>query len=104
MNVKLIAADAPPPGGGFTTVIMSVPPCERSLGSKVACSLVELTKVVTREVPFTRTTEPAAKPVPVTFNRSALLPGETEPPPGRGLLTVNVNATEVEPSGFVTIT
>lgn len=62
-----------------------------------------------REVPPTRTTELGVKPVPVTVNVSALLPagrlgGETEPPPGCGLLIVNVNATEAEPSGFVTIT
>ena len=91
------------------TVIFSVPPCARSLGSKVACSEVELLYVVLRELPPIRTKEPCAKPVPVTFKVSALLPagrlgGETEPPPGCGLLTVNVNATEVEPSGFVTIT
>ena len=85
-------------------MIISVPPCERSLGSKVACSDMELMKVVTRGVPPTRTTEPCVKPVPVTFNVSALLPAETEPPTGSGLLTVNVNATEVKPSGFVTIT
>lgn len=86
------------------TVILSVPPCERSLGSNAACSKVELTKVVARVVPFTRTTELGAKPVPVTFKVRALLPAETEPPTGWGLLTVNVTCAEVNPSGFVTIT
>ena len=91
------------------TVIFSVPPCARSLGSKVACNKLELSKAVTRALPFTMTTEPCAKPVPVTFNVRALLPagrlgGVTVPPPGCGLLTVNVSATEVRPLGFVTIT
>ena len=47
--------------------------------------------------------------MPVTFKVSALLPagrlcGKTEIPDGWGLLTANVNATEVMPFGFVTIT
>jgi hypothetical protein len=36
VTVKLIAEEAPPPGGGFMTVISNVPPWETSLGSKVA--------------------------------------------------------------------
>ena len=60
-------------------------------------------------MPFTRTTEPGVKPVPEMFNVSAVLPagrlgGEMEPPPGCGLLTVNVSNTETRPPGFVTIT
>lgn len=102
--VKLIGDDVPPPGGGFMTVIVSAPLCERSPGSKVTWSKMELTKVVTRALPFTKTTESCVKPIPMTFSVSALLPAEAEPPTGCGLLIVNVTATEAEPSGFVTIT
>ena len=38
-----ITGDVPPPGGGFKTVMFSVPGCERSVGSKVVCSEEELT-------------------------------------------------------------
>jgi hypothetical protein len=107
--VKLIAEVVPPPGGGFITVIISVPLCIRSLGRSVACSEVELIKLVRREEPFTSTVEPCVKPVPETFNVSELLPagklgGVTVPPPGCGFLTVKVNETDVLPSGLVTIT
>jgi hypothetical protein len=108
-TVKLMAAVVPPPGGGFVTVMISVPPCEISLDSNMASSKVELSKVVTRCAPFTRTMEPGTKPVPVTFNVSALLPagklgGEMEPPPGSGLLTGSVTFAEAKPSGLETIT
>jgi hypothetical protein len=104
-----MSAVEPPPGGGFITVMISVPPCERSLGCNVACSSVELSKVVIRELLFTRTTDSGVKPVPVTFNLSALLPagrlgGKTEIPAGCGLLTGSVTDGETKPSGFVTIT
>jgi len=91
------------------TVISSVPPCARSLGSKVACSNVEFVNVVVLGVPFTSTAEPDTNPVPVTLSVSALLPagrlgGETVPPVGCGLLTVNVTNTDTRPPGLVTIT
>ena len=38
-----ITGDVPPPGGGFITVMFNVPGCERSVGSNVVCSKVELT-------------------------------------------------------------
>ena len=114
VTVKLKADDAPPPGGGFTTLISSVPAFERSPGSKTACNDVELPKLVTRELPPTSTTEPAepeTKPVPVTVNMSALLPagrlaGETELAIGCGLLTVKDNGDDVPPpgAGFITDT
>ena len=106
---KLMLAVVPPPGGGFETVMISVPPCERSLGSSVTFSSVELSKVVIRGLPFTRTTDSGVKPVPVTFKVSSRVPagrlgGEMEPPPGCGLLTGSVIDCETKPSGLVTIT
>src|SRR6266853_4868562 len=89
--------------------MFSVPPCERSLGSRVACSEVELTKVVTRELPFTRTVDPCVKFIPLTFSVSALLPagrlgGETVPPAGGGLFTTKVARNDMPTPGFVTMT
>lgn len=50
-----IGCVVPPVDNGFITVMISAPAWLRSLGSSVACSSVELTKVVTRGLPFTRT-------------------------------------------------
>lgn len=91
------------------TVRFSVPPCAKSLGSKAACREMELRNVVTRGPPFTRTTEAGVNPVPETFKMNALLPagrlgGETEPPPGGGLITVKGTGTDARPPGFVTTT
>ena len=102
--VKLIADEVPPPGGGFTTVITNVPPWDKSPGNKVACKRLELTKIVFRGLPPTSTTELCVNPVPETFRVSALLPADTEPPTGWGLLTAKISAMDVNPSGFVTIT
>lgn len=106
---KLMSAVVPPPGGGLETVMVRVPPCARSLGNNVTCNPMELSKVVIRGLPFTRTTDSGVKPVPVTFKVRFRLPagrlrGVMDPPPGCGLLTGSVTDGETKPSGLVTIT
>src|SRR4051812_34650087 len=59
------AADAPPPGAGFATVIECVPAAARSAAIRTAVSCVPLTKVVCRALPSTCTVVAAKKPVPL---------------------------------------
>jgi hypothetical protein len=59
------AADAPPPGAGFTTVTECVPAAARSAAVRTAVSCVPLTKVVCRALPSACTVVAATKPVPL---------------------------------------
>jgi hypothetical protein len=70
---------------------------------------VLLLNVVVRFEPFTRTTEPETKLLPVTVNVNPGLPaaalvGEILVNDGSGLLTVSDSVPVVEPSGFITPT
>lgn len=64
--LKLAAADGPPPGAGFTTVMVAVPATATSEARMDALRVVELTKVVLRLLPFHCTLEVAMKFVPLT--------------------------------------
>jgi hypothetical protein len=72
VNVRL--PELPPPGAGLNTVTSAEPALERSAGVISASSCELLTKVVVREDPPHRTTEPEMKFVPVTDNCRARLP------------------------------
>jgi hypothetical protein len=68
---KLTAPDVPPPGPpgtGVKTVTGTDPALARSVAVIAARSWVALTKVVVRAVPFQRTTEELAKPLPFTVS------------------------------------
>ncbi len=99
----------PPPGIGLFTVMFNVPLWAKSLAGRAALSDVELTWVVARELPLTRTVELVLKFVPVTLRVAAALPagtleGERLLAPGTGLLTINVVTREGLPPGFPTVT
>jgi len=102
--VRARAAEVPPPGAGFATVIESVPEEATSLAGIAAVSCVLLTKVVVRFAPLARTTEPGMKPLPVSVRVKAALPAETltgeiVESEGDGLLIVSVKAVEAPPPG-----
>ena len=92
-TVKLNAADVPP-GAGFTTLSVAVVAAAMSTALIAAVSCVPLAKVVVRASPFHCTTEPAAKPVPLTRSENAGPPavaddGETAVIVGAGGGTVS---------------
>jgi hypothetical protein len=72
------AADAPPPGAGFTTVTECVPPEARSAAVRIAVSCVPLTKVVCRAIPSTCTVAAATKPVPLMATEADAEPAGNE--------------------------
>jgi len=103
------AAELPPPGAGCTTVIKGEPELATSLAGIAAWSLVALTNVVGRELPFQCTTACGVNRLPTTVNvnpapvnaesgESALINGTAysilnvsgaeRPPPGGGLATL----------------
>ncbi len=88
MTVSVAPFDVPPPGAGVTTVIVGVPPLAISLARIVAVSDVALPTVVARGLPFTCTTDVAAKFVPVTVTGNAAPPAATLD----GLIVVIVGA------------
>ncbi len=63
--------DTPPPGMGEKTVTSAAPTAVTSLAEISAWSSVLLTNVVGRSLPFQRTWEVAAKPVPLTLSVKA---------------------------------
>ena len=104
MTVKVCAFDVPPPGVGFTTVMLNVPPVVRSLAGIEAVTCVELTNVVVRGEPLKFTTDVETKLVPFTVMVKAasptfLLVGEMLLRVGVGLLTVKLIAPETPPPG-----
>jgi hypothetical protein len=108
--LKLIAFDVPPPGVKFTTVTGGVPALATSAARIAAVNCVELTNVVTREVPLKFTVELAIKPVPFTVSVNAPEPettpvGESEVITGAGLFTVKFTPADVPPPGvgFTTV-
>lgn len=109
VTVNVVAAEAPPPGAGFTTVIWGVPPLASSDADTLICNCVALIKVVVLLVPFHCTTEVETKPVPVTVTVVALLPAGTEvgfvaDTVGAGLLIASATALEVPPPGVGLLT
>src|SRR5205823_4057120 len=70
--------DVPPPGAALNTVTGAVPAVAMSVAGIVAVSWVADTYVVVRSVPFHRTTEAAAKFVPVTVSVNCVPPATTE--------------------------
>jgi hypothetical protein len=104
LMAKVNPLEVPPPGKGFTTVTVAVPPVAMSLAKIAAVNCVLLTKVVVRGLPFHCTTELETKLVPVTVSVNAAPPavalvGESEVTVGAGLLTVKLRAFEVPPPG-----
>jgi hypothetical protein len=95
----------PPPGVGLKTVMVRVPVAATSVPGIVAVSWLELTNVVARSDPFTRTTEFPTKFVPSTVSVNPPFPtvtvaGAMAVVVGTGFaLTVNVCAFDVPPPG-----
>src|SRR5215471_11135975 len=77
LTVRVTTPDVPPPGAGFATVTDSDPAAAISLAGMVAVSCVLLTKVVVRLDPFTLTTEPDMKLLPVKVRVNAAPPAFT---------------------------
>jgi hypothetical protein len=102
--VSVAAAEVPPPGAELATVIETLPDEATSLAETVAVSCVLLTNVVLRLEPFTRTTEPETKLLPLRISVNAALPaltldGEILESEGNGLLIASANAPDVPPPG-----
>src|SRR5262249_49603175 len=74
---KTTEFDVPPPGAGLTTVMDKSPTLVTSAARIVAFSCVELTKVVARELPLSRTVAPLRKLVPVTASVNPAIPAPT---------------------------
>ena len=111
LTVSVCAAEVPPPGVAFTTVIDSLPAVVRSVGGMTAVNWVALTNVVVGAVPLKSAVEPLTKLVPVSVMVVAL-PTNVEAglmlvSVGAGLVGVMVNvfAVEVPPPGaaFTTV-
>jgi len=119
-TVRVCALDVAPPGAGFVTVMLNVPPVVRSLAGIAAVNCVALPKVVVRAEPLKFTTDVETKLVPFTVSTNAasptfLLAGAMlvvvgtklftvktceldVPPPGVGLVTVMLNVPPVATS------
>lgn len=100
VTLKVVPVDVPPPGAGFTTVIVAAPPAEISDAVTAAVNCVALTKVVVSDVVLNFTTEPLTKFVPFNVNVNAAPPviadvGESVVIVGTSKPTVSV-ATEVD--------
>ena len=107
LTARVTAADVPPPGAGVKTVTDRLPVEAMSLARIAAVSRVLLLNVVLRFEPFTRTTEPDTKLLPVTVNvnpapPAVALAGEILANDGCGLLTASDSVPVVEPSGLIT--
>jgi hypothetical protein len=73
-TTKLCALDVPPPGDGFTTVMLAVPAAAMSAAVIAAVNRVLLTKVVVRADPFHFTVEVLTKLLPLTVSVKAAPP------------------------------
>ena len=111
LTVKVCAFDVPPPGVGFTTVRLNMPPVVRSLAGIEAVTCVELTNVVVRGEPLKFTIDVETKLVPFTVMVKAasptfLLVGEMLVVVGTGLFTVRTCGFDVPPpgAGLMTVT
>ena len=74
VTLNVAPVDVPPPGAGFTTVIVAAPPVEISDAVTAAVNCVALTKVVVSDVVLNFTTAPVTKLVPFTVNVNAAPP------------------------------
>ncbi len=88
MIEKAAVFDVRPPGAGLKTVTLADPAVAMSAAGMLAVSRVSLTYVVARSLPFQRTTEPAAKSVPLTVRINAEPPARAP----NGLRPVIVDA------------
>jgi hypothetical protein len=108
-TVRVCALDVPPPGAGFVTVMLNVPPVVRSLAGIAAVNCVALPKVVVRAEPLKFTTDVETKLVPFTVSVNAasptfLLAGATLVVVGSKLFTVKVCPLDVPPPGVGLVT
>ena len=101
---RLTVLETPPPGVGLKTVICKFTRLTRSVLGMIAVSWVELTKVVVRALPLTRTMEPVTNLEPLTVSVKLVPPcgafgGERLVIAGTGLLTVRFTEPDVPPLG-----
>jgi hypothetical protein len=97
--LKVIGPASPPPGAGLKTVTGAVPALATSAAVIAAVTWVLLTNVVTRLLPFQRTTVPEEYLVPLTVRVKAPLPasalvGEIDVNPGASLFMVILPAVK----------
>jgi hypothetical protein len=97
LMLKVIGPASPPPGAGLNTVTGAVPALAMSAAVMAAVTWVLLMNVVTRLLPFHRTTVPAEYLVPLTVSVKAPLPasalvGEIDVNPGASLFIVTLPA------------
>jgi hypothetical protein len=111
LMLKLTAFEAPPPGPGFTTVMLAVLAAAMSPAGIAAVSCVLLPNVVGRSAPFQRTTDPLTKFEPATVRVKAGPPVTAEGGlmlaiTGTGLSIAKLAALEAPPPGpgFTTVT
>src|SRR5690242_15871533 len=71
---SVIAFDMPPPGVGFTTVMLRFPTLARSAAVSITANWLPLVKVVVREAPFTCACETGTNPLPLTVTFPGALP------------------------------
>ena len=104
---KVIAADIPPPGAGFTAVTDKLPVADKSAAVRVTLTCVELVKLVGRALPFTLITVEETNPVPATTTFADSVPTSSVAGSkvdtvgtGFGATIATVVAVEVPPPGF----
>jgi len=103
-TVKVLDAEAPPPGAGLNTLTAAVRAEATSAAGIVAVKLVLSMKTAVRFEPFQRTTEPATKFEPVSVKLkpgppAVELEGASALNEGAGLATVKVLDAEAPPPG-----
>ena len=108
------AAEVPPPGVGFVTVMEAEPAAAISAARIVAVTWLPLLSVVARGLPLKFTTDVEIKFVPLTIRENVAPPavvalGTNEVIVGTGFpppvpVSVKVTEFEVAPPGFVTVT
>ena len=76
-TLNVTAAEGPPPGAGFCTVIALAELAVEFAAGTVAFNSVALTNVVARAVPFQVMTEDEIKPEPATSNNVSPAPAST---------------------------
>lgn len=98
LMVKVADAEVPPPGAGFVTVTLIVPPVAISAARMAAVSCVALTNAVVFAAPLKFTTAPLTKPVPLTVSVNAAPPavalaGDSDVMTGAGFVPVPLSVT-----------